>query len=77
MRGIIAEFHCLLPPQPARRPNIAERVSADHEPGESDVMTPVQLWTSEGRDEIPGGVLVRPFRQGPGTPEPCYARKPG
>lgn len=76
MRGIIAEFHCLTPPLLWRRPNIAERVSPDQEPEAGDVMVPVRLWTSEGRDEFPGGVLVRAFRADPagGLAEPCHAR---
>ncbi|WP_144186228.1 hypothetical protein [Elioraea rosea] len=75
MQGIIAEFECLEPPLLARLPNTTERFSIFPPPHEGDVMAPVQLWTSEGKDEIPGGVLVRRFTpdEKAGIARPCYA----
>lgn len=75
MQGIIAEFTCLEPPLLARLPNTTERFSIFPPPHDDDVMAPVQLWTSEGKDEIPGGVLVRRFTpdEKAGIARPCYA----
>jgi hypothetical protein len=83
MRGIVAEFRCLELPLLARPPNEAERyryglrenrgLAHTMNPDDGEVPAPVQVWNSEGKAEIPGGVLVRQFFGDPsrGRTHPC------
>ena len=82
LRGIVADFACLEPPLLARPPNEAETLryglaqdrwlQREH-PDHGAVIAPVQVWTSESKAEIPGGVLVRQFSPDPvrGRERPC------